>query len=615
MSQEYLPPPPATSQPRPSSSTRERWTKLALLAAWAALTASAFAFVFILGTNSPSADEWEFVPAVTGHEPVGPWLWAQHNEHRLPLPRLLYYALFQLTHDYRAGMVVQVVMLSGLSLGLMRLAARLRGRPHWADVFFPLSLLHVGHWENFLIGYQICFALLIVLVTLLGIVALRGTSDTAFRTGLSAGVLTILLVLCGGSGVVVAVPVAGWLAYLAWLVWKEGSTRGAIILALLAVFPFIYLAAYLDGYHRPSHHPPLGDGGAAVAFVTGETLAVALGTGVRGEWRTVLAGMLLLGGITLVALGRKWKFPADRPAVVGLVTVTAGVVGVALVIGLGRAGLGAKMGLASRYAFLTWPLLGLAYLFWVRRGGWGGRWVPIGLCVAAALAFPSNTAYGLGIGSHVREVLKHIEDDARAGLPPELVVRWFKDSLQAYQEERGIRAIPMLHEAKVGAFAGPGHEGDPDPWWIAGWAIGLGLAVLVVRWLVHLARAVQVERARELFRLQHERFEHALLDAAAATGKPRGLSWAGCTVIGDAVLARNGDGTIVALVPVDVRFEPVPGSDMEDVPAAREVRRATAIFVFDRGHWHTDGRVVFNLDPHQAAAHFGGRLAVIEPHG
>jgi hypothetical protein len=68
----------------------------------------------------------------------------------------------------------------------------------------------------------------------------------------------------------------------------------------------------------------------------------------------------------------------------------------------------------------------------------------------------------------------------------------------------------------------------------------------------------------------------------------------------------------VALVPVLVRFEPVAGSDMEDVPAARTPRPATAVYTFARGHWHTAGRVVFNLTVPQLVAQAGGRFAVIE---
>ncbi|QDU23422.1 hypothetical protein [Urbifossiella limnaea] len=145
---------------------------------------------------------------------------------------------------------------------------------------------------------------------------------------------------------------------------------------------------------------------------------------------------------------------------------------------------------------------------------------------------------------------------------------------------------------------------DVNPWWLAAGLVPLALAA---RWLWHLGRAVQVERARELFRLQHERFEEHLLKAAAATGKPRGLTWVACLITGDAVLARTAGG-IVALVPVEVRFEPEADSDMAENPMAREPRPATAVFSFARGGWHTDGRVVFNLDPAKAAATFGAAV-------
>lgn len=149
--------------------------------------------------------------------------------------------------------------------------------------------------------------------------------------------------------------------------------------------------------------------------------------------------------------------------------------------------------------------------------------------------------------------------------------------------------------------------------WLIG-AAAVVLALLAARWLWRLARGIQVERARELFRLQHERFEEMLREAAARTGKPRGLIWQSCEIVGDALLARDARRKIAALVPVVIHFEPVPGSEMEGVPAAREPRIATAIFTFDRGRWHTAGRVVFNLDPHQAMRHFGGRLSPIGRH-
>lgn len=142
-------------------------------------------------------------------------------------------------------------------------------------------------------------------------------------------------------------------------------------------------------------------------------------------------------------------------------------------------------------------------------------------------------------------------------------------------------------------------------WWIGGGVVLLALAGLAGRGLWLLGRAVHVERCRELFRLQHERFEEQLLTAAGATGLPRGLRWVACRITGDAVLVRDtATGGIVALVPVQIDFVPVEGSDMEDVPAAREPRPATAVFTFHGGAWHTAGRVVFNHNPDQTVAAF-----------
>lgn len=142
-------------------------------------------------------------------------------------------------------------------------------------------------------------------------------------------------------------------------------------------------------------------------------------------------------------------------------------------------------------------------------------------------------------------------------------------------------------------------------WWLAG---GLAVVVLVaagLRWLWHLGRVVHVERCRELFRLQHERFEEQLLKAAGASGLPRGLRWVACRITGGAVLVRDAaTGGVVALVPVVVEFEPLEGGDMEDVPAARDPRPATAVFNFHHGNWHTGGRVVFNHTPDQTVTAF-----------
>ncbi len=445
MTQTYTPTAPATS-------ATFRSLRRALVAVWAVFAVSAVAFVAVIGTNAPYADEWEFVPALLGEESALPWLWQQHNEHRLPLPRAVYLTLFALTHDFRAGMLLQVAMLAALALYLMRLADQLRGRPHWADAFFPVSLLHVGHWENFIMGYQICFVLFAVLATGLVVVALRITRANAFRSGVTAGVLLMLLALTGGSGLVVVPPVAAWLVVVAASVWQSGEKGRAALLLLLAALPLAYLGVYAGGYERPPLHPVPSTDPRAVLRVAGEVLAMSFGIAMTPVWLAAFAGILALGGATVALLVPRWKEPGERLSVAGLVAVAAGVAGVALAIGVGRAGMGGDMGLWSRYSMLSWPLLAAAYLVWVKLGR---KWVPVALCVFAALVFLGNTGTGMQNGAAVKSRYSAIEADAALGLSAEqIVARQFPGSHHAGQERRAVHAIPMLRAARVGIFAG-----------------------------------------------------------------------------------------------------------------------------------------------------------------
>jgi hypothetical protein len=570
-------------------------------------TLVAFGFVLAFGSNAPYADEGEFVPVLVGDEPVGPWFWQQHNEHRLPLPRVAYYGLFRLTHDFRAGMYLQVAMLSALALGLMRVAEELRGRPEWTDLFFPLSLLHLGHWENFIMGYQVFFVLFTVLVSGLAVVATRATRESAFRSGLLAAVLLAALALSGGSGLALVPPVAAWVVYLAGLVWRDGEKGKAFGLAGLAALPVAYLALYFVGYHRPPGHPEPSRDPLAVAQVTGVVMSLGVGIGVSKAWWAVAAGELLLGLATVVFLLRRPR--AERLAALGLIAVAAGVFGLALTIGSARGDWDLERVLWwSRYSLLAWPLLGAAYLAWAKAGR---KWMPAALCLLAAVAYPPNTGTGMQIGHGIREHYRQLEADSRAGRSAEEMIRErFPNSPNSQVTEWAREGIPLLRAANVGTFAERDAGFDPDPWWLAGFALVLGAVVL--RWFWHLLRAVLAERARELFRLQHERFEEQLLRAASATGLPRGLRWVRCRISGDAVLARDAAARrVVALVPVVIEFEPEEGSDMADNPAAREPRPATAVFTFHRGTWETAGRVVFNHTPEQTVAAFAPQFRVI----
>src|SRR6188474_415712 len=93
-------------------------------------------------------------------------------------------------------------------------------------------------------------------------------------------------------------------------------------------------------------------------------------------------------------------------------------------------------------------------------------------------------------------------------------------------------------------------------YWLIPIAIVLGIAVL---WHFYgMGRAILAERARESFRLQHERLERLFFERASTTGSPRGLRWVSCDFSPEFRVARDKHaGGLVALVAATVQFEAI----------------------------------------------------------
>jgi hypothetical protein len=73
----------------------DRGAALFVWITWVVMLLGVLTFVAKYATNVPLHDDWDgLVPVLNGDQPVtAAWLWSQHNEHRVPLPRLLLLAL------------------------------------------------------------------------------------------------------------------------------------------------------------------------------------------------------------------------------------------------------------------------------------------------------------------------------------------------------------------------------------------------------------------------------------------------------------------------------------------------------------------------------------------
>jgi hypothetical protein len=149
----------------------------------------------------------------------------------------------------------------------------------------------------------------------------------------------------------------------------------------------------------------------------------------------------------------------------------------------------------------------------------------------------------------------------------------------------------------------------PTLWyWLVPLLIALG-GLTYLFWRVGRAGSPQahLQAARESFRQDRLKLEAQFLQTAAASGKPRGLRWKGCQWSELIEWVRDKQtGQLMALVGVAISFEAIEGSDMEGLAAVGNLRNASAVFFFQDGHWRTAGRVIFNLNPDEAIAHFQG---------
>ena len=186
-----------------------------IMALFAVMLGMVFACIAIYGHNVPLSEDWGMVPALVGQEPnLGKWLWAQNNEHRLPLQRAVYLLLLKSAGgDFRIGMVANTLMLGGLCLIMIFTARQVRGgQTRWSDAFFPLALLHLGHWENMGWGWAIQFVISVVLVCAWLLIIVDNSWLRSPKIAIAAGLVIVLLPLSGANGLLFTPFAASWLA-------------------------------------------------------------------------------------------------------------------------------------------------------------------------------------------------------------------------------------------------------------------------------------------------------------------------------------------------------------------------------------------------------------------
>jgi hypothetical protein len=383
-----------------------------VFAVWAAMSAAAVAFVLAFGVNFPLADEWGTLSLLAAPRPDAALLWERHNEHQLPLPRLTYWAAYRLSGDLRTGMLLSAVGWSLLAWLLIATAHTVRGRPAYADAYFPLALLGWGQYENLLMSYQVGFMCSTVLAGL--VLRELVTSPVTPSRVARVGVFSTLLPMCGVHGLVFASP------GMIWLTATGLDRRFRALCWSLALLTAAVASQYICGGLPPATmwQPPA----SALTFAVGLFGFGSIGYGPAAwEFRPWLA---VVPAAAFVAAGwallRAWRDrTADR---LGVSAFVAAAIALAAVIAWGRGRYGVFAVFFPRYTVLS-ALLPIAIFFlWLKVGRpQPARWGPAALVAAALVLLPVNTYLGWQAGSRLRDIQQSAEADLVFGVPVEVV--------------------------------------------------------------------------------------------------------------------------------------------------------------------------------------------------
>jgi hypothetical protein len=437
--------------------TREYASPIFVGLVWTAMVFAVVLFISRCGTNLPFYDEFEMVPVMTGHRPISlQWLWSQHREHRLFLPRLVLLGLYRLSNnDFRAGIYFNAALLASASAMLILLVRRLRGHICCTDAVFPIALLHVGQWENLTNGFTINLVLPAwITYAAIGTTALA-TERPMIQSILRFSLYLLVLPLCGGVGAALLPPLALWFCCLTFCGWWSGAKLSKRQISV-GLAMFLACSAVVGLYLYRYQMAPLSDQSRSVgnmAAFTIQYLGLALCADGHQLWSFAGLAVVLLVAVTIVRLvAAWWHSPAERPRAAGLLLTIASLLTLALAVGWGRTGTGLGFGLQNRYVTIAAPLLGLVYVAWVVYGPCrAGRTIQFCLFILTCVMIPSNVDQGLRNGESRRAWLKPVERALKRYVRGNELVARFGDRLYI-NNQRLYVLLCELKRGRVGAF-------------------------------------------------------------------------------------------------------------------------------------------------------------------
>jgi len=416
---------------------------------WLAMSLVAISYVTRYGSDVPSWDDWDMVPTMTGNQPVtAEWLWSQHNEHRVPLARIVSLGVYRWRADFRLCMFLNVALMAGLALMVMWAIRRLRGTTAYTDAFIPIALLNLAQGLNFIWAWQIEFFVSTALVIATLLIISTSPQPIVGRAAILYFACLVLLVGSGAHGLAVVPALALWLG-ICPLITRPSPMLNRRTLYLHSILAGCVMSAaglYFIGFERVPYFPTSRS--VIHTLKTGlQFLTLSFGSSIRTFWPAagIFVALLCCGAVALLLRVVVHCAP-ERGRALGLLFFGVAMLSLSLAVGLGREGF------EPRYITLSVPILCWFYLIATLYGkGPSGTAIRASLLVVSCICLWPNSVSGIVYGRDLRQRLSSFERDMIGGTPPYRLIRSYHEYLEI-NEQVIADYLPMLRQAGIGSF-------------------------------------------------------------------------------------------------------------------------------------------------------------------
>jgi hypothetical protein len=239
------------------------WLSYAVL--FAGVGAGVASAYIVISTYSPLPhwDEWAlFQHLATGSGWSLAWLWAQHNEHRILIPKLFFLIDTQFFHGAQVFLLVSIFLVQLLQAGLLSFSlwtlGGMRGSAWRTGTGLILfCVLCPTQQENFIWGFQLQFVVPAAMTTLAVLSLLLFLRDSERRGSLLLLLLSIMAATIATWSLANGILLWPLLLLTAWFLPQRlpnaaahaGPRYSRLILALAAA---VNIGWYFYHYHRPA---------------------------------------------------------------------------------------------------------------------------------------------------------------------------------------------------------------------------------------------------------------------------------------------------------------------------------------------------------------------------